>query len=327
MSSDNPPPKVSVVLTAYNRPQFLPAAIDSVLAQTLADFELIIVDDGSTDSRVRAVLQEYAGKDKRIKPFHKENAGASAARNYGIAKACAPYIAIMDDDDISLPTRLEKQHEFLQAHPNIAAVSCLYGTLKNNQIHNPPSPQKTMVNVNATAMIRHTICGDAPYRPWFLVVGDLDLTLRLREKHQLAQLPEVLYTVRLHDEGHLSTSAKWFYYNAACRISANNRKLGRADIIDQNATMEEVICDGFPHYSEQERKSLLWGFRKPAKHLLRTREYGKLRRLITLCEQIATPTEQATLKHLKTRINLWAITYARLGYFTTTPANSSDSIV
>jgi len=96
-------PKVSVIIPTYNRADFICDAIDSVLAQTYKDYEIIVVDDGSTDN-TKEVLKKYDGK---IRYFYKENMGVSAARNKGIKEAKGEYIAFLDSDDIWLTNNLE----------------------------------------------------------------------------------------------------------------------------------------------------------------------------------------------------------------------------
>lgn len=103
----SPTPAVSVVLPAYNREGSIRAAIDSVLCQSFGDFELIVVDDASTDA-TRAAAEAVA--DPRLRVIaHAENRGASAARNTGIAAARAPWVAFQDSDDEWLPLKLQKQ--------------------------------------------------------------------------------------------------------------------------------------------------------------------------------------------------------------------------
>lgn len=91
-------PKISVIVPVFNVERYLGKCIDSVLMQTFTDFELILVDDGSTDSS-GAICDEYAEKDSRIKVIHKENGGLSSARNAGIDKASGSYLCFVDSDD------------------------------------------------------------------------------------------------------------------------------------------------------------------------------------------------------------------------------------
>ncbi len=100
-------PLLSVVMATYNRANVVGRAIDSILNQTYKNFELIIVDDDSTD-RTSEVLKKYAAKDKRIVLLKQNNLGLAAARNAGVGKVQGKFIAFMDDDDVSVSNRLEK---------------------------------------------------------------------------------------------------------------------------------------------------------------------------------------------------------------------------
>jgi|GEM_PF-183657 len=119
-------PKVSIVMTAYNSSKFIGKTIESLLKQTLGDFELIIVDDCSKDNTVE-IIGSFADPRIRLVP-NRENQGISRSRNIGLDLARGVYIAMSDHDDISLPTRLEKQVAFLDAHADhimVAANSIL----------------------------------------------------------------------------------------------------------------------------------------------------------------------------------------------------------
>ena len=113
-------PKVSVIITTYNRAGLLPRAVNSVLAQTYDDYEVIIVDDCSTDD-TQQVVAKFA--DSRIRHFrHEVNRGASGARNTGIANARGEYIAFLDDDDECAPNRLADQASKLDCNPDVGMV-------------------------------------------------------------------------------------------------------------------------------------------------------------------------------------------------------------
>lgn len=106
---------ISIIIPTYNRSGFLREAIDSVLKQTWKDFELIIVDDGSTDN-TQELLSNYTGKISLISTEHK---GPSAARNRGIQTAQGEYITFLDSDDIWKPDKLKKQMDFFKNNPHI----------------------------------------------------------------------------------------------------------------------------------------------------------------------------------------------------------------
>lgn len=122
----NRSPLVSVVMPTYNRIGLLPRAIDSILNQTYDKFEFIIVDDGSNDG-TKDLLKTYASSDPRIKILTNEkNMGISYSRNRGTDAAKGKYIAIMDSDDYSEPTRLEKHVNYLEQHDDVVALNALY---------------------------------------------------------------------------------------------------------------------------------------------------------------------------------------------------------
>lgn len=121
-------PKISVILPTYNREKMLPNALDSILNQTFPDFELIVINDGSTDN-TQKILEEYAAKDKRIKIInHEKNKGIVWGLNEGLEQAKGEYIARMDDDDISYPKRFEIQLAYMQEHPDVAIVGTWVST-------------------------------------------------------------------------------------------------------------------------------------------------------------------------------------------------------
>jgi len=120
-------PQVSVVMSVYNGLPYVSKAVESVLAQTLENFEFIIIDDGSTDGSSE-LLDRYSVADDRIRVFHQPNGGLPAALNRGIEVARGKYIARMDADDISLPDRLMEQYAFMESNPGVGVLG--------SQIHN-----------------------------------------------------------------------------------------------------------------------------------------------------------------------------------------------
>ncbi len=116
------PPQISVIMSVYNSIEFLEEAVKSVQTQTLEDWELIVMDDGSTDESFQC-LEKLAADDPRIRLFKMpQNSGAGAARDAAIARTRSSFIAIFDADDVCEPDRFEKQLAFLQAHPDIVGA-------------------------------------------------------------------------------------------------------------------------------------------------------------------------------------------------------------
>ena len=127
-------PRISIVLPTYNRGTLIIRAIRSILYQTLGDFELIIIDDGSTDN-TKILIDEFIKKDDRIKYIYQDNKGEAAARNKGLENAKGEFIAFIDSDDEWLPDKLEKQVElfFHSTYKNLGFVGCYGFIVKDNE--------------------------------------------------------------------------------------------------------------------------------------------------------------------------------------------------
>ncbi len=156
-------PRVSVIMGAYNRAATIQVAVDSILSQTFEDWEFIICDDASTDETFE-IIKQMANTDSRIRYIRNEsNIGCNMVLNRCIEHARGQYIAIMDSDDISLPTRLEKEVEILDNHPEYAIVGTSITLFDENGdylvIHKKEQPQviqfaSSIPHIHATCMIR-----------------------------------------------------------------------------------------------------------------------------------------------------------------------------
>lgn len=116
-------PLISIIIPVYNTEKYIRRCIDSVISQTCNDWELILVDDGSTDGSGK-ICDEYAESDERIRVYHKTNGGVSSARNVGLDNARGVFIAFIDSDDFVEPTYLEKMYDALQRNPDCSIASC-----------------------------------------------------------------------------------------------------------------------------------------------------------------------------------------------------------
>src|SRR5688500_9491550 len=202
-------PKVSVLMPAFNCEQHIREAIDSILGQSYQDFELLIVDDHSTDS-TPAVVREYCDLDPRIQcVLNEESKGIVGALNTGLGRARGEYVARMDADDISLPTRLEKQQDFLGAHRDIAVCGTnmeLFGAqqfvwrLPEDHAAIRAGLIFTVFIAHATVMMRRSVLEENQYRydASYGYAEDYELWSRLSENHRFANLPDVLYRYRKH---------------------------------------------------------------------------------------------------------------------------------
>ena len=129
---------MSVIIPTYNAPRFVVETVDSVLAQTYGDFELLVVDDGS-GPETREALDPYMN---RIRYIHQANGGPSTARNTGIKEAAGELIAFCDHDDLWLPNKLEVQMDFIDSHPDAGLYYCDYEHF-GDRIHKRPRKQRS----------------------------------------------------------------------------------------------------------------------------------------------------------------------------------------
>lgn len=127
-------PKISVIVPVYNTEQYLHRCIDSILAQTFTDFELLLIDDGSKDSSGK-ICDEYAAKDSRVRVFHKENGGVSSARNLGLDNAQGDWITFVDSDDYLI----DQSGLNLLTRTDIEADLIVYSFLWNNELIRCPN--------------------------------------------------------------------------------------------------------------------------------------------------------------------------------------------
>jgi glycosyltransferase involved in cell wall biosynthesis len=122
VSAHNLRPRVSIITPAFNAARFLRDTIESVLRQTFDDWELLVVDDGSTDETV-PIIESFVARDARIRQLRQANAGPAAARNHGMRAARGAFFAFLDSDDRWLPEFLEHQLEVFARHPDTALVT------------------------------------------------------------------------------------------------------------------------------------------------------------------------------------------------------------
>jgi GT2 family glycosyltransferase len=203
-------PSVSVVMSVRDGERYLAAAIESVLAQTLADLELVVIDDGSTDSSPE-ILAGYAARDARVFVHRHENAGLATSLNRGIAHARSPLIARLDADDIAWPQRLELQVAHLAQNPVVGLVGGAAEFIDEDghqfaEAHYPTTDSEirqafsstTPFVHSAVTMRREAFEAVGGYRPAVPHAEDLDLWLRISERSQLANLVETVVSYRIH---------------------------------------------------------------------------------------------------------------------------------
>ena len=205
-------PKVSVVLPVYNAKRHLKPALESLLCQSFRDFELIAIDDGSTDGS-SAVLAKYAQQDERIKILTQNNEGLVSALNRGIKESQSNYIARMDADDIAAPERLSLQFNYMESHPECVVLGSWvtfiddaglpFFNYKTNTSHK--TILKDILQGNGGAIIhpslfirRQALVDIGGYDPKCKHFEDFDLYLKLIDYGTFYNIPEYLLQYRRH---------------------------------------------------------------------------------------------------------------------------------
>lgn len=232
------PPLVSVLLPVYNGAAYLAEAIESVLTQTFRDFELLVIDDGSSDESL-AIAQSYA--DARIKVITKtSHQGLIDSLNQGLELAKGKYIARMDADDISLPTRFEKQVRFMDKHPKVGVCGTDIQYIgKTTTFCYPKSHGEILSAIffnqaifcHPSVFIRNEVLQkhQLKYPTKYIHSEDYALWLELSECCQLANLPEVLLLYREHaaqvSQVYRRTQHRWHNYNLKQTIQSYAPKI------------------------------------------------------------------------------------------------------
>jgi glycosyltransferase involved in cell wall biosynthesis len=200
---------VSVIIPAYNAARFIEATLDSVIAQTYTNLEIIIVDDGSTDN-TRELIEPYL-KDPRVRLICQANAGVHAARNKGIENSSGEFIAPVDADDIWFPAKIEKQVRAMQSNPNAGLVYAWTVHLDEEGNLNGDYLAQTRTGNVLRAMLEQELIGSASiplfrrtclddvgyYRAGYKGVEDFELYMRVAEKWEYDVAPDFLIGYRM----------------------------------------------------------------------------------------------------------------------------------
>lgn len=239
-------PAVSVVIATYNRAHYLCETINSILNQRFQNFELIIIDDGSTDE-TRQVVAAYG---PRVRLISQENRGPSAARNLGVRHANGDWISIQDSDDLCLPNHLETLFEYVRCHSESAMVFgngiYLGGAVHGRQTIIPAAKSyrlakrpvrledlfdKSIVRLQAALISKRCYDAVGGHDEGLRISMDLDLSLRLLLRYPVAYLDEVVFAYRRHP-GNTSR-------NQERRLLENIRVIEK--LLHQNDQVEERL--------------------------------------------------------------------------------------
>lgn len=243
---------ISVIMPVYNMEAYVAAAIDSILSQTFADFEFIIINDGSTDNS-RDIVESYLFEPRLNVVNFSRNCGNYPARNAGMRQARGKYICVMDADDIAHPDRLRVEYEYMENHPAVLAAGSHYsmmGTgckpIKPQDYH---SIRKVLLSHNCFLHPSLIIRADAlksvgGYDENLIYSADYDLMCRLALEGPVVNLPESLMSYRWHSQ-QISTAHRveqlQYAQKARCRyqIRLINQLVENTDF--QPVTLNEVV--------------------------------------------------------------------------------------
>lgn len=243
---EKPYPAVSVIIPAYNAARYLPAALDSILQQSFTDFEVIVIDDCSTDDTAE-IIRSYASRDARIRTFFNENnLGIAGNRNKGVSYANGTYIVWQDADDISLPDRIKHQYELMECNPDVGIVGGYLELFRGNTTlgtrkypehdrelrkmifrFSPVAQPAAMLRMEA---LKYAGEYDLDYPP----AEDLDMTFRIGKNYSLANLQETVIRYRESDTSATATSLKKMELNTlAIRKKYSTSPAYRFTYLDQ----------------------------------------------------------------------------------------------
>lgn len=249
-------PRVTVIMPVYNGRQYVGDSIESILRQTYTDFELIVIDDGSSDG-TGEVIRSYP--DHRIRLVcHEMNLGIPRTRNVGVRLAQGEYVAFLDSDDVAYRNRLERQVAFLDSHSDFAGVGAWASWMDCDgrplrRVKRRPISSREIAALailqtgieNSASMARTTVLRDYPHNEKLDLGSDYELWARIARRYKLSNLPEVLVQRRDH------------------RQQTTKVKADSARLVLQTVHADQLSYLGVAFTAEDlERHSLLRGMQK-----------------------------------------------------------------
>lgn len=259
-------PDITVLLPVYNGKDFIAEAIESILNQTFTNFQLLVMDDGSTDG-TGEILRQFAASDSRIRVHQRENRGLIATLNEGLNLCSTELVARMDADDYALPHRLAVQYAYMTEHPEVAVCSAGMVEYETGRIlswegHGEAVRARLLFGCcvyHPTVMVRRSALLAAGGYDSEMVCGeDYDLWVRLASAgNSIAVLPQVLLRYRVHP--HSSRSAyKWQMGKTTARIQ--RRQLALMGIIPTPRQLDrhQYCISNCPETSGKIEEAVLW---------------------------------------------------------------------
>jgi glycosyltransferase involved in cell wall biosynthesis len=238
--------KISIIVPVYNAEKYLPQCIGSILSQTVTDFELLLIDDGSSD-RSGKICDEYSRNDFRIRVFHKENSGVSSARNFGIDKAQGEWITFVDSDDW-LATNFLEQMLNKARELNVDAVFCnCYYVFENEAVQKIIYTENTIEDGKSMLKRFLTRFGTRS-ELWGKIIKRKYLNHRLKENVKIGE--DFLYLIELYHAHDCRTAiiTDYLYYYRQLDSSAMNN----SDLVFHNKQLLMECLQFMRQYPEIE---------------------------------------------------------------------------
>lgn len=273
-------PTISVILPTYNATPYVDTAVESVLKQTFEDFELLVVDDGSTDGTVEMI---EGFEDDRIEIIHRDGKGITEALNRGLAEADGTFVARQDGDDFSHPERFETQVGFLKTNPNVGLVGTATeiidesgATVDRRQVLEAPSIDDLLKQnhyIHGSVMMRRdAVEAVGRYDKTFEYTEDYDLWLRIAAQYDVRNVDEFLYRLRLLSE---SIYGSELFEVKLWELFAKKRFTGDIDADLQRRIQE--VGDITPLYDALARCETMQLHQEVGRELLRYHEFEAAR--------------------------------------------------
>jgi glycosyltransferase involved in cell wall biosynthesis len=225
---------VSIIIPCYNSRLYLARAIESALSQIYSDFEVIIIDDGSTDE-TRDIAFRFR-REEQVRYFHQDNRGLSSARNFGLRVSRGKYVALLDADDIWLPNKLNKQIDYFNRFAHCGMVFTDYSTFnvegviantRNDDRHTGTvSYEQLLLRSNfiypSTVLIRRDVFDRCGYFDESLKsIEDYDMWLRIAQQFEIRGVRESLTKIRIHESNMSGNVPRMLAYE--CKVVSKHR--------------------------------------------------------------------------------------------------------
>lgn len=249
--------EISIIVPVYNVEQYLKKCLDSILAQTFTDFELLLIDDGSTDSS-GIICDEYEKKDARIKVYHKVNGGLSSARNFGIEKADTPYLGFIDGDDYidtDMYEILYKNIKTENADISMCALFDIYNgkPLKiNKQTQYIVADAPEAIRIVMEAKINSVNAVNKLYK------RELFHTVRYPEGKIAEDAFVIIELLMLTNKNVITTEQKYYYIHRKNSITTSKFKIKDCEVIEAYNKNYGLIKKNYPQLLDVAQMRLCW---------------------------------------------------------------------